>query len=144
MRVEQSIWFDAFRSELEAWAVRSPLVDGLLIVGSYGRGVPRADSDIDVMIISQRPEELLTRNDWLQLFGHPERVKQETWGVVQSLRVQYLCGPEVEFTVGSPQWVALPLDDGTRKVLHGGALLIYDGLGGAVLEALRSSQVSHA
>ena len=57
---------------------------------------------------------------WLSKFGEVQRTEVEDWGKVQSIRVFYTEGPEVEFGVTSVDWVTFPLDAGTSAVLANG------------------------
>lgn len=131
--------FPCFCRALRDWAAASPWVSGLLVVGSYGQGQPRDDSDIDIMILSPSPCALLDLHDWLNVFGYPESIKRETWGIVESLRVLYRGDVEVEFTVGAEDWASLPLDSGTREVLKGGALILYDNRGDVLSKAVEQA-----
>ena len=45
---------------------------------------------------------------------------------VTSLRVFYLEGPEIEFGITTPDWINLPLDFGTRKVIKDGIVILFD------------------
>jgi hypothetical protein len=45
---------------------------------------------------------------------------------VQSLRVFYRNGLEVEFGLTDPAWAALPLDEGTRQVIAGGMRVLFE------------------
>jgi len=53
----------------------------------------------------------------------------EDWGLVTSLRVYYEDGLEVEYGVTSSQWVNLPLDAGTRRVIADGMQILVDKRG---------------
>ncbi len=94
------------------------------------------------MILSPQPRALLDRHDWLHVFGDPRTVKRETWGIVESLRVEYRGGVEVEFTVGAEDWASLPLDRGTLDVLKDGALVLYDAREDVLAKAIEASRTS--
>jgi len=108
------------------WASADSRVTGLVLVGSHARGCETPESDIDLVILTGVPERLLADACWLNAFGHVRRKRMECYGRVTSVRVWYAGGPEVEFGVTGSQWASLPLDDGTRKVLKDGALVLYD------------------
>ena len=52
-----------FLSKVVSWASKQDSVLGVSLVGSYARGQARLDSDIDLVIISNEPAELLTKNE---------------------------------------------------------------------------------
>lgn len=112
--------------QLSAWARKTESVQCVLLVGSYARGNETPTSDIDIMILTDEPSILLEHHNWLNKFGKPNKIELEHWGVVDSLRVQYSWGGEVEFTIGPLEWANLPLDWGTESVLAGGAKIILD------------------
>ncbi|HPP99821.1 MAG TPA: nucleotidyltransferase domain-containing protein [Termitinemataceae bacterium] len=103
-------------------------IDAILLVGSHARGEARTDSDIDLVIISSQWESLLSERKWLHHFGEPLRITQENYGLLTSLRVFYT-DKEIEFGLTSPQWLALPLDPGTKEVLEGGYRILYERRG---------------
>lgn len=57
---------------------------------------------------------------------------------MQSRRVHYREGPEVEFGLTSPAWAHLPLDAGTVRVVRDGFRVLHDpdGLLAAALHDL--------
>ena len=59
-------------------------------------------------------------------FGTVARRQTEYYGACTSIRVWYEGGPEVEFGLVEPSWIARPLDAGTMQVLQGGYRVILD------------------
>ena len=96
------------------------------LVGSRARGNARSDSDIDFVIQCTRPARYLEKLTWISEFGVAQAVSIEDWGIVQSVRVFYCEGPEVEYGITSSKWVTLPLDRGTITVLRDGVLVLLD------------------
>lgn len=96
------------------------------LVGSHARGNARADSDVDFVIQCTSPARYLEDHTWISEFGVVQSVSVEDWGIVQSLRVFYADGPEVEYGITSSEWVSLPLDEGTLKVLRDGVIVLLD------------------
>jgi hypothetical protein len=50
-------------------------------------------------------------------------VEREDWGKVQSVRVFYPGGPEVEFGIASLDWGSDPSDKVTAQVIRGAKIL---------------------
>lgn len=118
--------FSALTEALRSWAERRGDIYGLAIVGSYGRGLARADSDIDIVVLTTDPSRYLVDDGWLADFGAVRSVQHEDWGAVQSLRTFYEDGTEIEFGITSPSWADVPLDAGTREVIAGGFRVVVD------------------
>ncbi len=132
---------EPFLRAVRDWAAAQPDLLAVLLVGSVARGAARPDSDIDLILICEHPERYQTDDRWLAHFGRPARVAHEDWGWVQSTRVFYEGGPEVEFGITFARWAGVePLDEGTRRVVADGARILYDphGLLGALLAAVRA------
>ena len=115
-----------FLEQVTRWAEKDPNVLALGLVGSYARGTAAPSSDIDLVIITSDPELYLYRVDWLSLFGTAERQQVEDYGKLVSLRAWYRDGKEMEFGFTTPAWCAEPLDEGTRQVVSGGLLVLYE------------------
>lgn len=128
------------RDEIErvtAWARKRADVRALLLVGSYARGNPRPDSDIDLMLLTERPDTYLENTDWIAELG-ATLIATESWGVIRSLRLSTFGGFEVELGVGGIAWANLdPVDGGTQRVVAHGARILYDPDG--LLEGLISA-----
>lgn len=111
------------------WAEQQADITGVLLVGSYARGAARADSDVDLVILTDRPQIYLDSISWAKTFGDVSRWQKEDWGELTSVRVWYAGGLEVEFGVTLPDWAAPPMDAGTRRVVSGGVQKIYERKG---------------
>ncbi len=103
-------FLDAFVS----WASAQPDVHGIALVGSYARNAAREDSDIDLVLLTDQLRTYLEDIQWIERFGAPEKHQVEDYGKLASLRVWYQNGLEVEYGITTPDWAALPLDEGTR------------------------------
>lgn len=108
------------------WAAGREDIRGLLLVGSHARGEARPDSDIDFVLLCERPRQFLEASDWVAEFDLVESVEREDWGRVQSLRVNFRGGLEVEFGITDPNWAEPPLDPGTIRVLRSGNGIVFD------------------
>ncbi len=126
-----NLWLNQFKD----WASNHDDVLAALLVGSHTRGMASDDSDIDLILICETPQRYLEDEAWLQYFGHVLEVQDEDWGLVQSKRVFYDNGIEVEFGLTTAQWAAAhPVDTGTQAVVANGAEILTDPKG--MLESL--------
>ena len=130
---------DDFLQQVVEWFGRKPDVRGVALVGSHARGTARPDSDVDLVILADEPRAYLDDTAWARQFGRVRRDDVEDWGAVESLRVRYRIGLEVEYGFAIPLWARLPLDPGTKQVLAAGArvLIDRDELLGRAVEAAR-------
>ena len=44
--------FESFISKTIEWVKSEPLIDAVILIGSYARGTQREDSDVDLVILS--------------------------------------------------------------------------------------------
>lgn len=124
--------------QVRTWAPSQSAVVAAGLVGSWARGDARDDSDVDVILVTATPGVYLDDERWLADFGRVEQVTREDWGLVQSIRVYYVGGPEVEFGITTPEWTrTAPVDPGTAQVVADGLAILYDPTG--ALAALRAA-----
>lgn len=120
------------------WAAGQSQITALALVGSRARGTARPDSDVDLILLTAEPQTYQDDRRWLDVFGDVERVTEEDWGRVRSLRVVYRHGLEVEFGFSTPDWAqAAPVDPGTARVVRAGMRSLYDPAG--VLQSLQAA-----
>lgn len=118
---------DQFLENFKQWTTSQDNIEAVALVGSYARGTARPDSDIDLVIITNDPKLLLENVLWLKNFGQIKEIKNEDWGLIQSKRVFYKNGPEVEFGITTPKWAKIdPVDPGTKQVVSNGVKILYD------------------
>jgi predicted nucleotidyltransferase len=115
-----------FLDQVVGWAQIQPDILAVALVGSVARGTNRIDSDIDLVLIAVDPNSFLIETRWTGQFGEVQRRRVEDYGKLISLRVWYRHGIEVEFGFTTRDWVDLPLDAGTRRVLEDGVKVLYD------------------
>lgn len=111
------------------WAAARTDVAGLLLVGSCARGTARADSDIDLVLLTEDGSRY-DGDDWARDLGLRMSVRTRSWGAVLERRFAAPSGLEVEFGIAAPSWAADdPVDPGTRRVVTDGALVLHDPTG---------------
>ncbi|MBT8123555.1 MAG: nucleotidyltransferase domain-containing protein [Gammaproteobacteria bacterium] len=132
-----------FLADTSSWAKERTEVVALVLVGSHARGTARPDSDVDLIVLCTNPVVLLHDRDWVAGFGKVQRMGTEDYGPMQSLRVFYENGLEVEFGIAGPAWARVPLDPGTRRILSDGRRILYDQKG-LLTEALNATAASSA
>ncbi len=115
-----------FLEDVTRWAAGQPSVAALALVGSYARGAARETSDVDLVLVATRPERYLEDQSWVRRFGAVVRQQVEDYGPVTSIRVWYADGLEVEYGVTGEGWAALPLDEGTRRVIADGMRVLFE------------------
>jgi predicted nucleotidyltransferase len=108
-----------------SWATARPDVRAVALVGSYARGTARADSDVDLLLLTDRPGDLMADMAWLSQLGRVTRVGVEDWGRVTSVRAWYADGVEVEFGLSTVDWATRP-DPGTLRVVADGFRVLLD------------------
>lgn len=124
--MDLNIKFRLFLDRFEVWALKQPDILGVAIVGSFARGQARNDSDLDLIVITAEPKGYLLRTDWVDNFGKVNEIRQEDFGLVQVVRVFYEGGLEVEFGITTAQWLTVPMDAGTERVLKDGYKVCID------------------
>lgn len=101
-----------FLTPFVSWASDQSDVQAVTLVGSYARGAPRDDSDIDLVILTEEPQKYLADFEWIENFGAVETQSSEDYGKLISVRVFYQDGVEVEYGItimGAPNHLRYPL-----------------------------------
>ena len=117
---------ETFLREVADWAPSRDDILALGLVGSQARGTAGPDSDVDLIILAREPQALLGDTCWITLFGEVKDWQVEDYGRVQSLRVWYQGGLEVEYGLTDAGWAAQPLDPGTRQVVSDGLCALWE------------------
>jgi uncharacterized protein len=118
---------DAVARDVAAWASTEADVLAVAMVGSWARDEGGADSDLDLIVLTDVPERFTARDDWLSALGSPPVVRREQFGVVAERRVQLDSGLIVEFGIGPRRWAsAAPIDAGTLRVTRQGLRPVFD------------------
>src|SRR5512140_472723 len=115
-----------FLQSFTAWAGARPDVLAAAVVGSHARREARTDSDIDLVLVCARRADFLADLSWTLLFGDVREHRLEDYGKVTSVRAWYEDGPEVEYGITDEDWVAVPLDEGTRRVMLDGMQVLFE------------------
>lgn len=112
--------------QLQSFAASEKMINAVLLVGSHAKGTAGPDSDVDLVLITSDPDRYLRNRRWLERFGIVLNWELEDYQLVQSLRVFYENGPEVEFGITSLDWIAESQLQSTGKILSGGYRVIHD------------------
>jgi predicted nucleotidyltransferase len=117
---------ETFLRRVSKWAFTRADVLALAVVGSQARGAATPTSDLDLVLICTDPAQYLQNTDWVSQFGDAAKQQVEAYGLLTSLRVWYRDGPEVEFGLTDERWSALPLDEGSRRVIEAGMRVLFE------------------
>jgi len=119
---------------IASWAAMQPTMRAVAVVGSHARRTARANSDIDLVLLTTIANELRQNTawifaiDWIGSGVRPMKWKDENYGALWSRRVwlEQNAG-EVEFGFAAPSWADVgPVDPGTRRVISGGCRILFD------------------
>src|SRR5262249_48883396 len=105
---------------------------GLAVCGSWARGNPRPDSDLDLIVLAREPSALATAAplaaiDFAAAGFQVSSIQQETYGAVCSWHLHLFPAADLELTIAGPAWAAIaPVDDGTRAVLRDAFRVVVD------------------
>ncbi len=95
-------FLDDFLDDFLTWVSAREDVHAVGLVGSYARGEARDDSDIDLVLLSDRSRAYLEDLKWIERFGAVEKYQTEGYGKLISIRVWYQSGVEVEYGITVP------------------------------------------
>lgn len=121
-----SIMFCDFVQRFVEWADGEERIRAAILVGSYARGAQRAGSDIDIVLLSSDKQYYVENPRIFKVFGEIHKLGVEFYGECTSIRVFYEMGLEVEFGMVPLKWIDMPLDAGTKQVLHDGYKILLD------------------
>jgi predicted nucleotidyltransferase len=119
---------ESLLARVTVWAEARGDISAVALVGSHAHGRARPDSDIDLLILSDRPEPLRTAT-WLGVFGEVQNALTEQWGILTAHRVRYSEYNEVEVGVAPSSWADIPVDAGTYRVVADGIVIVHDPRG---------------
>lgn len=132
---------EALLSQAIAWAQARTDVVALVLVGSWARGTPREDSDVDVVVVVEDMKVLIEDTRWVESFGAVATQGRKDFGLVRSVFVTYESGMEVEWCIADRRWLSTsPVDVPSARVVAAGARVLHDphGLARAFVEAASS------
>lgn len=120
------IMFENFINQTINWATNETLINSIILIGSYVRGTQKADSDIDLVVVTSDKQHYIDNPSIFNYYGEIERSNIEFYGECTSVRIWYKSGLEVEFGIVTSMWVNKPLDHGTLQALTDGYRILID------------------
>ena len=106
---------------------------GMAICGSWARGNPRENSDLDFLIIVRDAAIVRRNQNWirdLNFLGADFRYiehKTATYGVVWSAHIDLEPAAEIELAFANAAWASVdPIDAGTRQVVTDAFKILVD------------------
>lgn len=125
-RVKKLLMVIDFIEDFMRWSKRRRDIRALALVGSYAREAATETSDVDLVIITDRPQFYLANTEWIRDFGRVIAQNVEDYGKLTSLRVWYESGLEIEYGFTTREWVRKPLDAGTKRVIEDGMRVLFE------------------
>ena len=120
------------------WAAARPDVLAVGLAGSRARGAARADSDVDLVVLTAGPDGYRGDGWAAEAVGPADDVRTQWWGPLLERRFRLPGGLEVELGFAPGHWAATPVDPGTARVVADGFVVLHDpsGLLGRLVEEL--------
>ena len=114
-------------ADLRLWATEVADIRAIAVVGSYARGACRPGSDLDLVLLCERPDRF---GPWLAEVPPlaPARfLHRRAWGPMTELRLRRRSGLHLDVGVAPLTWATVePLDLGTARVLRDGVRIVHD------------------
>jgi hypothetical protein len=102
-------------------------VRALALVGSWARGRPRCDSDVDLVVLVDEPERYRQEDDWAAELGAGEVLRRREWGAITEHRLALGGTIDLDLGIGPVSWAATdPVDSGTYAVVRDGMRILHD------------------
>jgi len=125
-RMKKLILTIDFIEDFMRWSKKRRDIRAVALVGSYAREAATEASDVDLVIITEKPQEYIANTEWIGAFGRAIAQKVEDYGKLTSLRVWYESGLEVEYGFTVREWAKTPLDKGTKRVIDDGMRVLFE------------------
>lgn len=121
---------DELLGAVREWAGDRADLRAVALVGSWACGGAHADSDVDIVLLTETPGTYVDDAEWARPLGAVEVLLTQRWGVLTERRMELGSGLVVEFGVVTPAWASTtPLDDGTARVVVDGLIALHDPTG---------------
>lgn len=115
------------------WVEERDDLRALALVGSWARGNPKSDSDLDLIIVANSPQAYRVPTKWLRGIHFAKaalkirRYETCVYGNVWSSHIYLEPEAEVELTFAAPAWACTnPIDPGTRSIVADAFRTIVD------------------
>jgi uncharacterized protein len=108
------------------WARVHDDIRALAVVGSWARETPRHDSDLDLVVLTDIPDDYAEGSHWVRELGRFELVGTRARGRLTERRLRSPTGLEIDVGFAHTGWASVPLDAGTRRVVEDGLRPVYD------------------
>jgi predicted nucleotidyltransferase len=121
--------YEGIIRSVSTWALNQVDIRGVAVVGSWARGTPSLESDVDLIVLTEAPERYIKSQSWIveALGQEGTLVRTQRWGPVTERRVQVVSGLEIEFGFASVSWASTePVDTGTVLVVRDGCRPMVD------------------
>lgn len=115
---------DRFTRDAALWAKERKRIRGLAVVGSWAQGEGRAESPVEVVLVTNAPGELIRSDEWLAQFGRPVVLRRWRTSSLYRLRVEMRSGLVIEFLITSAA-NADQVDPGLRALAGEGCSVLY-------------------
>jgi predicted nucleotidyltransferase len=124
---------NAVTAAVANWAIERNDIRAMAMLGSWVRGNPRPDSDLDLLLLSdlapdyQRSKTWLTEIDFQNAGFQLQSNESAFYGVVWSQHLHLLPAAEVELTFAQCSWAGTdPVDIGTQVIVIDAFQIIFD------------------
>jgi predicted nucleotidyltransferase len=104
----------------------------LAVCGSWARGCPRRDSDLDLLILAREPKKWRTDLNWLRDLPFERTglrihsVETSMYGAVWSAHIRLGFDIELEISFGETAWASDALDSGSLRIVSDGLVVEVD------------------
>ena len=118
------------------WARQRPDITGLAMIGSWASGRARPDSDLDLVLLTDRQSEFRRDRDWPDAIAWDragfavEGWEDASYGALWSRHIMLVPRAALELSFAGPSWASLdPIEPGTLRIVEEGCRILIDKSG---------------